>query len=455
MAPPTEAEPASTSHGYLYVLCFVAALGGLIFGFDTAVISGTIPFITPHFGLGEAGVGWAVSSVIMGAMTGLLFAGRLSDRFGRKRILLATAAAYAVSALGTALAGDFTLFILARILGGMAVGTASMVSPLYIAEISPSNIRGRLVALNQLTIVVGILLAFFSNYLLVDTGVHNWRWMFGAEAIPATAFFLALFLVPESPRWLVREGEEDAAGAVLARIRDSRDIAPEIAEIREVLRGSHEGSWRDLIAPSLRRVLTIGIVLAILQQVTGINVVMYYAPTIFEQTGSATDSALLQTVVVGFVNLVFTLLAMRLVDVVGRKPLMLAGAFGMLAALSFLSGAYAMGKAEGIIVLVSFVVYVASFSASLGPIVWVVLSEIFPIKVRGLVMSTATFVLWTANFVVSMSFPWLIARLEGALTFMIYAVMCALTVLFVWRKVPETKGKSLEELEKELVGVEF
>ena len=438
---------------YTLMLSTIAALGGLLFGFDTAVISGTIPFITDVFDLTDTTLGWAVSSVILGAMLGLLFAGRLSDRFGRKRVLIAAGAAFALSAFGTALANTLTVFVAARVLGGMAVGTASMLSPLYIAEIAPPARRGQLVAINQLTIVVGILVAFFSNYLLVDIGPNNWRWMFGAEAVPALCFFGALFLVPESPRWLVQQGRAQEARSVLQRVRGLSNVENEMAEIREVLRGQHTRRLADLWTPSVRRVLFVGIALAVFQQVTGINVVMYYAPIIFERAGTATNVALLQTVAIGIVNLTFTLVAMRLIDRRGRRPLMLFGTAGMALALSVLAGAFLLERTGGVWVLVSILAYVACFAASLGPVVWVVLSEIFPIKGRGLLMSVATFVLWLANFVVSFTFPWLLAHLGGGWTFLLYAALSGLAFLFIWRAVPETKGKSLEELEKELVGL--
>lgn len=449
--PPTQRSATLT----LFLLSITAALGGLLFGFDTAVISGTLPFITPYFGLTEATLGWAVASVILGAMAGLLFAGELSDKFGRKRVLIAAGAAFALSAIGTALAEDLTFFVAARLLGGMAVGAASMVSPLYIAEISPPEKRGLLVSLNQLTIVIGIVVAFFSNYLLIDIGPNNWRWMFGVEAIPALLFFTALFFVPESPRWLVRRGAVDEAAAVLQRVRSGTDIAAEIGEIREVLKGEHRGQLRDLLAPALRRVLGLGIGLAILQQIVGINVVMYYAPLIFERAGAATGSQLLQTVAVGVVNLGFTLVAMRLIDRAGRRPLILAGSVGMTVSLTVLATSFLLGHTGSWLVLVSVLTYVASFAASWGPAVWVILSEIFPIKLRGLAMSVATFVLWAANFVVSASFPWLLKNLDGGLTFLVYAGICLASLVFTYRYLPETRGKSLEELEKELVGVSF
>ena len=441
---------------YIVSISLIAALGGLLFGFDTAVISGTIPFITHYFSMNEVVLGWAVGSVILGAMLGLVFSGRLSDRFGRKKVLIVCAAAFAFSAVGTAMANTLVFFVMARVLGGMAVGTASMLSPLYIAEIAPASIRGKLVAMNQLTIVIGILVAFFSNYLLIDVGgADNWRWMFGAEALPAVVFFAALFFVPESPRWLAKKGDLAGAVTVLGNVREKERVAAELSDIQAVLEGEHRESLRDLLAPGLRRVLGIGILLAVFQQVTGINVVIYYAPIIFERAGSGVDAALLQTVVVGFTNLIFTLLAMRLIDRTGRKPLMLAGSAGMGIALILLSGAFLLGRTEGFGILFCIMGYVASFSASLGPVVWVVNAEIFPIKVRGLAMSVATFVLWTANFVVSSTFPWMLAHLDGGITFMLYAVMCLVTFVFVWRYVPETKGKTLEDLEKDLVGADF
>ena len=460
MAPNSStAAPSSPAVGnggrYVLLVSLVAALGGFLFGFDTAGIAGTTPFLRTVFSLTEASLGWAVSSVIVGCMAGTLMAGPMSDRYGRRITLLLTAVLFTLSAVGTALAGSFTLFIWARILGGLGVGTASMVAPIYIAELAPPHLRGRLVSLNQLTIVIGILAAFFSNYLLVNVGPDNWRWMFGVEAAPALVFLGLLFAVPESPRWLVRMNRLEEAQRILVRARPAGVAANELADIRQVVEGVHEGKFSDLLAPRMRLLMAIGIALAFFQQVTGINVVMYYAPIIFQASGSSTDTALLQTVAVGVVNLLFTLVAIAFVDRMGRRLLLLLGSASMAVFLGLLSTMFFTGRTGGWAALLIILAYIASFAASLGPVVWVVNAEIFPIKVRGQAVAVATFVLWFAAFLISLTFPWLLKNLEGGATFLLYGVMCVLMFLFVWRYVPETKQKSLEEIEKELVGSAF
>ncbi|HYE58922.1 MAG TPA: sugar porter family MFS transporter [Rhodothermales bacterium] len=451
--PATLAPPVRTTHtGYLLGITLVAALGGLLFGFDTAVIAGTIPFITQYFGLSEAMLGWAVSSMLLGCMAGTLVAGSLADRYGRKPVLIGTAVFFFISAVGSAVPTTLTTFVAARMLGGLAVGTASMLSPVYIAEVAPAHLRGRLVSLYQLAIVIGIQASFFSNYALVDTGVDNWRWMFGVEAVPAVAFLFALLFVPETPRFLAKRGRTEEALVVLARTRPADEAQAELAAITSVLQDPTAQRLSDLRAPRLRPILVIGIVLAVLQQVTGINTVMYYAPLIFAQTGASVDSALLQTVAVGGVNLLFTFVAIYLIDRIGRRPLMLAGSALMGVSLAGLSAAFFLDAFQGPLVLLLVLAYIASFAASLGPVVWVIISEIFPTRVRGAAVAVATFVLWTACFVVSLTFPWLLAHLGGAGTFLLFAVLCAVTYVFVWRRLPETRNKSLETLERELVG---
>lgn len=455
-SPPSAAVHSTDSrNGYVLLVSLVAALGGFLFGFDTAVIAGTTPFLRSFFSLTEASLGWAVSSVLVGCMAGTVLSGRLSDSYGRRLTLILTAILFTVSALATALAASFSFFIMARILGGIAVGTASMIAPVYIAELAPSHLRGRLVSLNQLTIVVGILVAFFSNYLLVDVGPNNWRWMFGVEAGPAALFLLLLFLVPESPRWLAKRGKLESATRVLRKTRGRHDVADELNEILQVLQGGHQGRFSDVFVPRMKPLLIIGIALAFFQQATGINVIMYYAPIIFQKTGAAADTALLQTIAIGAVNLAFTLVAIRFIDRMGRKPLLLLGSAAMGVSLFTLAAAFFLGQATGWWVLLLILVYIASFAASLGPVVWVVNSEIFPTKVRGQAVAVATFVLWLSAFVISLTFPWLLENLEGGYTFLIYAAVCALTFWFVWRYVPETNQKSLEAIEKELVGTDF
>jgi sugar porter (SP) family MFS transporter len=442
---------------YAWMLSMVAALGGLLFGYDTAVISGAIGYLRQFFDLSAAETGWAASSALVGCIGGAAVAGELSDRFGRKRALQLSAALFTVSAVWSAIPANLTEFSVARMVGGVGVGMASLLSPLYIAEIAPAAIRGRLVSFNQFAIVTGILLVYFVNYFIAGLGneVWNvetgWRWMFGSETLPAILFFMFLIGVPESPRWLVQRDRTGDAGRILSRIGGEAQAERDLAAIGEALQ-LESGSLAQLTQPGMRVVAMIGVVLAVLQQVTGINVFMYYAPEIFKQLGSGSSAALLQTVIVGAFNVTFTIVAIRTVDRWGRKPLMIVGAAGMGISLLGISFAALTQRTE-LWVLVFVLGYIASFASSLGPVVWVVLSEIFPTRIRGRAMAVATLALWTANFVVSQTFPmineqpWLIEHFHGAFPFWLYAAMCAVTVVFVLKFVPETKGKSLEEIE--------
>ncbi len=436
---------------YVILISVVAALGGLLFGFDTAVISGTLNFIQPYFGLSEVGLGWTVSSLLLGCIVGVCVAGKVGDRFGRKKILMLAAALFFISAIGSALSTNLFLFISARVTGGLAVGIASVLSPMYIAEVAPAEYRGRLVSLNQLAIVTGILVAFFTNYLLVNTGDNNWRWMLLVMAAPAILLFFSLFLVPESPRWLVARGKDDKAYSVLVKTSGDTIAHDRLEEIRQTLQNQHESSYLELLAPKVRPVLWIGIILAVFQQITGINTIMYYAPKIFAQIGQSNDMALLQTIAIGGTNLVFTIVSMLLIDRLGRKFLILAGSIGMTVMLSGLSVLYFSGQATGILVLVFILGYIAFFAASLGPALWVVVSEIFPNRLRSKGMSLALVALWSACTIVSVVFPVMLDALNGATTFMVFALICLVNLWYVWRYVPETKGKTLEELEKELI----
>jgi sugar porter (SP) family MFS transporter len=443
---------------YVMTLTLIAALGGLLFGYDTAVISGAIGFLRTHFGLSAAETGWAASSALVGCILGAGMAGKISDTFGRRRALMLAAVLFTVSGVWSALPATITEFNIARILGGVGIGMASLLSPLYISEISPAAIRGRLVSYNQLAIVGGILVVYFANYFIAGLGDEawntalGWRWMFGSEAIPAAIFFFTLFAIPESPRWLVKQNQPERAEAVLTRIGGSTQAAAELRAIRETI---HEeaGKLGDLFRPPLRRAMIIGIILAVLQQITGINVFMYYAPEIFKGLGAGTDIALLQTVIIGLFNVTFTLLAIRTVDRLGRKPLLIIGAAGMGISLTGLGIAAAIGSTAAW-VLVFILGYIACFAMSLGPVVWVVIAEIFPTKIRGRAMGIATLLLWTANYVISQTFPiinedpWLVATFHHAFPFWLYAAFCVIMVLFVRRVVPETKGKSLEEIER-------
>jgi len=446
-----------TDYRYAVYLSVVAAMGGLLFGYDTAVISGAIGFLRTHFNLSAGEMGWAASSALIGCIVGAGIAGFVSDFFGRKRALILAALLFAVSAVWSALSADVAQFAAARILGGVGVGMASLLSPLYIAEISPASIRGRLVSYNQFAIVSGIFVVYFVNYFIAGLGddvwniTRGWRWMVGSETLPALLFVFLLAFVPESPRWLVKQGRLQEARSILSRVGGKRHGEEEVAAIADTVQ--HEtGSMKQLVQPGMRIALLIGLVLAILQQVTGINVFMYYAPEIFKQLGSGVSVALLQTVVVGAFNVTFTIVAIRTVDRFGRKPLMLIGATGMGLSLFAISFAALSGD-PGVWVLVFILTYIASFGMSLGPVVWVVLSEIFPTRIRGRAMGIATLALWAANYVVSQTFPilnehpWLVQKFNHAFPFWLYGSMCVVTVLFVWRFVPETKGKSLEEIE--------
>ena len=452
----TAARQGSTA--YLVWICLVATLGGLLFGYDTAVISGAIGFLQSRFGLDPALKGWAASSALLGCIIGVVIAGPVSDRLGRRRALILAAVLFFVSALGTAFPRTFAEFVIFRIVGGVGVGIASMTSPMYIAEVSPKHIRGRMVSINQFAIIFGMLVVYFVNYYIALQGdeawnvARGWRWMFGSEALPAFALLVLLFFVPPTPRWLVKQGRTAEARDVLARIGGPEHAERELNEIAQML--SHQSeSLGQLFRPGMRTALVIGIALAILQQVTGINVFLYYAPEIFKKLGSAASSALLQTVLVGGVNLAFTVIAIWTVDTLGRKPLMLVGSVGMGVCLFALGLAASLRHIEAW-ALIFVLGYIACFALSVGPVTWVILSEIFPTKIRGRAMAIATFCLWSANFVVSQTFPmmdespWLVERFNHGFPFWVYGLLCIVSVVFVWRFVPETKGKSLEEIER-------
>ncbi len=436
--------------GYVILISVVAALGGLLFGFDTAVISGTINFIQPYFGLSEAGLGWTVSSLLFGCIAGVILAGKAGDHYGRKKVLMFAAMLFFISAVGSASAHVLIYFVAARILGGLAVGVASILSPMYIAEIAPAKYRGSLVSMNQLAIVIGILVAFFTNYLLVDTGINNWRWMLLVMAAPAILLFFSLFLVPESPRWLVARQRNVEALAVLIKTSGEELAKSELQEIEETLKNHKESVFRDLTEPKIRKLVFIGIILAVFQQITGINTIMYYAPKIFASLGDSNQSALLQTLAIGCTNVVFTFIAIAFIDRFGRKLLLLIGSGGMMIFLLGLSSLYFMKQTSGIMVLVFILGYIACFCASLGPVVWVVISELFPNRLRSKGMSVAIVALWIACTIVSVAFPIMLEKLSGGITFLIFAVICLANLLYVWQYVPETKGKTLEELEHEL-----
>ena len=434
---------------YVILISVIAALGGLLFGFDTAVISGTINFIQPYFELSEAELGWTVSSLLFGCIAGVFIAGKAGDHYGRKKVLMLAAFLFFLSAIGSSSAHSLYFFLASRVLGGVAVGVASILSPMYIAELAPAKYRGTLVSMNQLAIVVGILVAFFSNYLLIGTGQNNWRWMLLVMAAPALLLFFSLFLVPESPRWLVARTRNEEALKVLIKTSGKEFASAELKEIEQTLKNQKESTFRELLAPKVKPLLFIGIILAVFQQITGINTIMYYAPKIFANIGQSNDSALLQTILIGGTNLVFTLVAMALIDRFGRKLLIIIGSSGMMLMLGGLSVLFFTNQTSGILVLAFILGYIAFFAASLGPALWVVVAELFPNRLRSKGMSIAIVSLWIACTIVTIAFPIMLEKLSGGLTFLIFALICLANLLYVLKYVPETKGKTLEELEKQ------
>lgn len=447
-----------TSNTNLVVITLIAALGGLLFGYDTAVISGAIGSITHYFSLTPLETGWAISSALVGCLGGALLADYCSTRFGRKASMAIAALFFIICSVGTALPQSFSWFIVYRITGGVGVGIASMVVPMYIAEIAPAHKRGALVAYNQLAIVTGIVGVYFVNYFIALQGNdewnlnEGWRWMFASEAIPAILYLALLFAVPESPRWLIMKGRHGRAQTVLEKF-NTPGIAMNIAaDIEHSLRTGARTSWRALFHPSLRLALLVGMGLSVFQQVTGINAILYYAPEIFKSFGSDAHASLLETSMLGVINFIFTIISMVLVDRKGRKPLLVAGTVGMFVALAVV-GFAAYHHITSTWLLPFLLLFMASFSISWGPVVWVLLSEIFPNHVRGLALAIAVFIQWVANFAVSQTFPvmtksdWLNSRFHGAFPFMLFAVLCLFAFVFVWRLVPETKNRTLEEMD--------
>ncbi len=449
---------------YLSGVCTVAALGGLLFGFDTAVISGAIGLLKTQFALGSWMEGWVVSSALVGCITGAMAAGTLSDRFGRKRLLVLSGGLFLVSALGSTVPQTAGLLIAARLVGGLGVGFASMLAPLYISELSPPHLRGRMVALYQFAITIGVVAAYFSNAFLLHLAENHsglfshatlhwifveelWRGMFGAEVLPACLFLLLLLTVPESPRWLTKQQREDEATHILARVSGRDTATSQMDEIRDTI--EHEsGSVWQLFQPGMRIALLIGVMLPLFGQVSGINVIIYYGEEIFDAAGWQLGDALGGLVIIGVVNSVFTLLTIWKIDSWGRKPILQIGTFGVVTSLVLVGLLFHNEATEGPWLLVLILCYIASFAIGLGPIPWVVISEIFPTRIRGRAMSFGVLAVWATCGVVSQTFPWLKENLGPAGCFWLYATLCAPSILFVWLVVPETKGKTLEEIEK-------
>lgn len=452
---------------FIWTVSLVAAMGGLLFGYDWVVIGGAKPFFERYFHLDDAALsGWANSCALIGCLFGAMAAGALSDKLGRKRLLIAAAFLFAATSIGNALAEGFGVFVAWRMLGGVAIGLASSLSPMYIAEIAPAHLRGRLVAINQLTIVVGILLAQYVNWALVRDlpgnatdeyivgswyGQQGWRWMFGLTALPSMLFFFSMFFVPESPRWLAKNGRAAAARGVLARVGGEGFAARAIADIEATL--VHEVArvdFRDLLEPRMRRVLLLGVGLAVFQQWCGINVIFNYAEEIFRAAGYDISDTLKNIAWTGSVNMVFTFVALGTVDRFGRRPLMLLGAAGLAAIYVALGGCFAAGV-KGLPTLVLVLAAIGCYSMSLAPVTWVVISEIFPNRIRGAAMAVAVTALWIACFLLTFTFPSLNRNLGAAGTFWIYAAICVAGFVFIWFRLPETRGKTLEAIERELV----
>ena len=517
-----------TKNSSVQLYALIIAMGGLLMGFDASVISGVVKFIEPEFNLSKIELGWAVASLSLTATLGMMFAGPISDKLGRNVVLKYAALLYFFSAILSAIAPSFLILVIARLIAGIGVGMSLILAPMYIAEISPSEKRGKMVSFNQLNIVIGISVAFFTNYLIVYLAnsnsewiqtlkirEYNWRWMLGIEAIPALIYFVCLFFVPQSPRWLIMKGRYDEALIIMKKFGNNETSEKMIKELKESVlldaKPKENSSIKDLFLPSMKLVLSIGVVIAVLQQITGINSVFYYAPMIFEQSGIGTDASFIQAILVGLINVVFTIVAMALIDKIGRKPLLAIGVTGIalsmfLLAYSFNSATYTLTKdsisklpkainveqittlqsktfqsdtefkeaiaktvgidvekkyeselisasitMNAILILFGILGFVASFAISLGPVMWVLFSELFPNKIRGIAISFVGFINSAVSFIVQLVFPWELGKLGSTWTFLLYGIFALIGLVFIMKLLPETKGKSLEELEAILV----
>jgi sugar porter (SP) family MFS transporter len=445
--------PAAKVRRHVALSAAVTALGGLLFGYDTGVVSGALLFVKKDFGgLSSFQQELVTSLLLVGAVVGALVAGRVADLIGRRLTVLMTAMVFVVGVLLAAFTPTYPVLLVARVVIGLAVGSASMVVPLYIGEVVPPRVRGGLVSLNQLAITSGILASYLVDYGLAGTA--NWRLMFGLAAIPAVLLFVGMLFQKESPHWLIRQERIDEARDVLARVRDSDDIEAEIRDVQEVSR--KQAGTRELLSPSVRPLLLVGVLLAVFQQITGINTVIYYAPSLLQGAGFGNSAALLANVVNGAVNVGMTIVAVWLLDRVGRRPLLLSGTTGMavgmvITALSFLGGSDLHG-ALAVVAVLGLLIYTGSFAIGLGPVFWLLIAEIYPLRIRGAAMSVATMANWAANFVVTVSFLTLLSAIDGVGVFFLFGFLTLVALGYFWRKVPETKGRSLQEIEHELTG---
>lgn len=443
--------PARFNLGYILLISLVAAFGGFLFGYDTAVVSGAIGFLKSHFQLSADLTGWAASSVLIGCMFGAMLGGPLGDRLGRKLSLILCGLLFFLSSIASAVPLTLAQFAWARFFGGLAIGAASILSPIYIAEISPERIRGRLVSLYQLAIVIGILVVFFVNLQiqrLGDVDWNNrvgWRWMFASLALPSLLFVAFMAAVPESPRWLMKAGRPDRARTILERIGGSDNAARELAEIEAALH-QEQGRWSELFTGGYRRALVVGSLLAIFSQFSGINAIMYYGPEVFKTAGAGQDAAFVQTVTVGAMNVIFTFVAIGFVDHWGRRALLLIGTAVQTLAHALVGWCFATGRGDALL-LAGILIFVAAFAMAMGPVSWIVNSEIFPTKLRGRAMAVSIFLLWLACYLVSQTFPMLLEAIGPSRTFWVYGACSLLSFLFVLVMVPETKGRTLEEIQ--------
>lgn len=454
--------------GYVLFLSVVAALGGFLFGYDTAVISGTVTQVSELFSLDTLEQGWYVGCALIGSILGVLFAGILSDRLGRKLTMVFSAILFSSSALGCALSVDFTQLVLFRIIGGIGIGIVSIVSPLYISEVSVAQYRGRLVSLYQLAVTVGFLAAYLVNYQLLigaeskepfaTLWLHEifvtevWRAMLGMELIPAVIFFLIIFFIPESPRWLIVKGQEGKAVNIFEKIYNSyTNASKQLKDTKSVLDSEKQSDWSLLLKPGVLKAVIIGVCIAILGQFMGVNAVLYYGPTIFENAGLSSGDSLFYQVIVGTVNMLTTILALLIIDKVGRKKLVYYGVSGMIISLVLISSYFLYGAVldiPSLVLLFFFLAYIFCCAISISAVVFVLLSEMYPTQIRGLAMSIAGFALWVGTYLIGQLTPWMLQNLTPAGTFILFAVMCIPYILIVWKQIPETAGKSLEEIER-------
>lgn len=438
------------NYRFVVVAAVITAIGGLLFGYDTGVISGAILFIRDAFSLSSTAQEIVVSAVLIGAVIGASISGILADKYGRRIMIIVASIIFGVGAIFTALTPEVYSLIAGRIVVGIAIGMASFIAPLYIAEVAPYNIRGALVSLNQLAITVGIVVSYLVDFAFAPSG--GWRWMLGLAVVPSIILGVGMYFMPYSPRWLLSKGFSDRAKAVLEKIRGTTLVGDEIAEIKASLAAERESKWSDLLDPAIRRALIIGIGLAIFQQLTGINTVIYYAPTILLFAGLQSAAvSILATAGIGVINVLLTIVAILLIDRIGRRPLLIGGLVGMVISLILLGLSFALpglSSSLGILAIISLMLYVGSFAIGLGPVFWLMISEIYPLKIRGRAMSTATVVNWGMNLVVAITFLSLIQLLGTPGTFWLYGIISIIAIIFVYFRVPETKGRSLEEIEK-------